>query len=136
MAGATANEGAKVMADLLYTGASADRGVDLQMGLFTNAGTLAELKALALAAITEPTGGGYARKIMTNGNFVSAGGQTSYPTQTFTTGAGGYAGQVRGYFIATTGTTPRLLHIEIDPLGPYTQNATDIYNVTFNDLIS
>lgn len=130
MAGITADEGAKVIADLLYLGSNNDRGTSLQLGLFTNADTIGTLKTMALSAITEPSGGGYARKTLTNSNWSVTSGSASYAMQTFSVGSGGYIGQVRGYFIATTGTTPRLLHIEIDPAGPYTLNFNDKYDVT------
>ncbi len=136
MSGGTADEGAKVIADLLYVGSNADRGSSLQLGLFTNTGNLAALKALALTAITEPSGTGYARITLANASWSRSVGSSSYALQTFTAGAGGWTGQVYGYFIATTGTTPRLLHIEIDPAGPYTMNNGDHYDVTPNTLIA
>lgn len=129
MAGGVAAEGLVVMGDLVFKGSNADRGTTLQLGLFTNSVNLAALKALALTSITEPTGGSYARKTLTDASWVNTDGVLTYPLQTFTAGSGGYSGQVYGYFIATTGTTPRLLAVEIDPAGPYTMNAGDPYNI-------
>ncbi len=117
------------MADLVFKGSNADRGSTLELGLFTNSVNLAALKALPLTSITEPTGGGYARKALTDASWVNTAGVVTYPLQTFTVASGGYTGQVYGYFIATTGTTPRLLTIEVDPAGPYTLNAGDPYNI-------
>lgn len=134
MSGATADEGAKVIADLLYLGSSADRGSSLQLGLFTNSASLAALKALPLSSIVEPTGGGYARKTLTNASWTGSTGTRAYALQTFTVTTTNYTGQVYGYFIATTGSTPRLLHIEIDPAGPYTLNVGDTYDVTLNTI--
>jgi hypothetical protein len=134
MAGVTADEGAKVIADLLYLGSNADRGTSLQLGLFTNSVPIGTLKALPLTSITEPAGGGYARKTLTNASWTRAVGTSSYALQSFVVGAGGYTGNVYGYFIATTGTTPRLLHIEIDPLGPYVLANGDHYDVTANTI--
>lgn len=133
MSGFTPDEGEAVIADLVYKGSSADRGTSLQLGLFTNASVS---EATALAAITEPSGTGYARIPLTNASWTGAADTRSYAKQTFTAGAGGWTGQVRGYFIATTGTTPRLLHIEVDAAGPYTMNASEIYEITPNCIIA
>lgn len=136
MAGVTADEGAKVVADLLYLGSNADRGTSLQLGLFTNTANQSTLKGLPLTSITEPSGGGYARKTLVNANWTRNIGTSGYAAQVFTAGAGGYTGQIYGYFIATTGVTPRLLHVEIDLLGPYTLNENDTYSVTPSILTS
>lgn len=137
MAGVTCDEGAKVIADYFYLGTSADRGTTgLRLGLFTNPVNLATLKVMALTSITEPTGGGYARITLPSASWTGTNNTKTYPLQTFTVGAGGYTGQVYGYFLASSGTVPRLMHIEIDPSGPYTLNAGDHYDVTLNIAIT
>ena len=37
---------------------------------------------------------------------------------------------IYGYAILTTGTTPRILAIEIDGAGPYTMSDSDTYDIT------
>lgn len=111
MTAVVANEGAKVLLDLLHKNSSADRGTDLQIGLFTNTGTIDDIKALALTAITEPTGGGYARKTLTDASWDNSVSRTSsYAKQTFTATGGAMTGTIYGWFICTTGTTDRLLY--------------------------
>ena len=62
------------------------------------------------------------------------GDTASYAEQTFTGGAGGWTGQVQGYFIASksAGGTKRLLYVEVDGNGPYTINENDTYKITPN----
>ena len=111
MSAVTATEGAKVRHDLLHKGSSVDRGTDMQWGLFTNSSAIGTLKGLALAAITEPTGGGYARTTLTDASWNNTvADHSTYATQTFTA-SGTVTGTIYGWFIATTGTTPRLMYI-------------------------
>jgi hypothetical protein len=129
MAGITPNEGEKVIADLIYKQITTDRGTSLKLGLFTNSSVS---ETTTLADITQPTGTGYTAGGITlaDASWTVTNDTATYAKQTFTAGAGGWTGQVRGYFIATTGTTPRLLHLEVDPSGPYTMNANEIYEIT------
>lgn len=131
MAGFTPNEGEHVLGQLALKRELTDRDPDLELGLFTNA---AVDETTAHSALTEPTGTGYARKTLTDANWTGAADVFSYAQQTFTGGAGGWTGQVRGYFIATkaAGGTKRVLAIEVDPNGPYTINENDTYKVTPN----
>lgn len=129
MAGIIPNEGEALIANLIFKNADVDRGTNLQLGLFTN--TTAP-ETLALASVTEPTGGSYARKTLTDASWTGAADTRSYALQTFTATGSAFTGSIYGYFIATTGTTPRLLAIEIDPNGPYTMAQNDAYDVTPN----
>jgi hypothetical protein len=133
MAGFTPNEGEKLIADLIYKRALTDRDADLELGLFTNS-SVAE--TTALADITEPTGTGYARITLTDASWTGAADVRAYAKQTFTAGAGGWTGSVYGYFIATKGATPRLLHLEVDPSGPYTFAESDTYDVTPSNTVA
>lgn len=133
MAGFTPDEGEKLVADVIYKRDLTDRIADLELGLFTNAGAD---ETLTHAAVTEPTGTGYARITLTDATWTGAADVRSYPQQTFTGGAGGWTGSVRGYFICTKGATKRLLHVEIDPNGPYTINNLDTYKVTLNNTVA
>ena len=45
-------------------------------------------------------------------------------------------GSIYGYFIVTTGTTPRIIAIEVDAVGPYTLAQNDSYSVTPNIIVA
>lgn len=131
MAGITPNEGETLIANVVHKRTHVDRDADLELGLFTNA-TVDE--TTTHAGITEPTGTGYARITLTDANWTVTGDTASYAQQTFTGGAGGWTGSVRGYFIATkaAGGSKRLVFIEVDASGPYTLAENDTYKVTVN----
>lgn len=133
LAGFRPNEGDQLSGNLLFKNADVDRGTSMELGLFTN---VAPGATIAEAAITEPTGTGYARIALVDGTWNVAAGVASYAQQTFTAGVGGWTGSVQGYFVATTGTTARLMAIEVDPNGPYTFAANDTYQVTLNNTLS
>lgn len=123
MAGFTPDEGEVLLQNLTLNGADVDRGVDLELLLFTNTSIT---DTITEATLTEPTGTGYARINLVDANW-SAGG---YAKQTFTAGAGGWTGNFEGYAIVTKGTTPRILAIEVDASGPFTFIENDQYEVT------
>ena len=129
MAGFTPNEAEAMVGRYLYQRILTDRDANLELGLFTN---VAPDETITEAAITEPTGTGYARKTLTDASWTGPNDVWTYAKQTWTGGAGGWAGQVQGYFIATitAGGTQRCLHIEIDSSGPYTVGEGDTYEVT------
>lgn len=127
MAGILPNEGEHLVANLIFNNADADRGTDLELGLFTNTSVS---ETTAAADLTEPTGGGYARKTLTDGSWTVTADTASYAAQTFTATGGAYTGAVKGYFIVTKGTTPRIIAIEVDASSPYTLNDGDSYSVT------
>jgi len=129
MPGFVPDEGEKLIGDVVFKRDLTDRIADLELGLFTN---VAPDETITHAAITEPTGTGYARITLTDASWTGAADVRSYAQQTFTGGAGGWTGSVRGYFVCTKGATKRLLAVEIDPNGPYTINAGDTYKVTPN----
>ena len=129
MAGFVPNEGEALIADVVVKRDLTDRIADLELGLFTN---VAPAETITHAALTEPTGTGYARITLTDASWTGAADARAYAQQTFTGGAGGWTGSVQGYFICTKGATKRLLFIEVDPNGPYTINENDTYKVTPN----
>lgn len=131
MAGITTNEGEALIADLACKRVLTDRDADLELGLFTNA---AASETTTHAAITEPTGTGYARKTLTDASWTGAADARAYAKQTFTAGVGGWAGSIYGYFIATkaAGGTQRVLWMEIDPAGPYVLAENDTYDCNLN----
>jgi len=135
MAGFTPDEGETLIAQMIHQRTHADRDADLELGLFTN---LAPGETLTHAAITEPTGTGYARITLVDASWSVVGDTASHAQQTFTGGAGGWTGSIQGYFIATksAGGTKRLLYVEVDGNGPYTINENDTYKITPNIAIA
>ena len=129
MAGFLPNEGETLAANLLFKNADVDRGTTLSLGLFTN---VAPGETITEATLTEPTGTGYARISLADASWTVTGDLAAYAQQTFTGGAGGWTGSIQGYFIVTTGTTPRIIAIEVDASGPYTINLNDTYKITPN----
>lgn len=133
MAGITPNEGETLCGNLIYKNADVDRGTILQLVLFTNT-SISE--TITEATLSQPTGGGYAPITLIDANWVVSGDLSTYAQQTFTAGAGGYTGTIYGYAILTTGTTPRILDIEVDGTGPYTMSENDTYKITPNITIA
>jgi hypothetical protein len=122
------NEGEALIANMIFKNADVNRGTDLELGLFTNASGLGE--TTGLTDLTEPTGGNYERKTLTDANWTGSGDTRAYALQTFTATGSAYNLSVYGYFIATTGTSPKLLGFEIDPNGPYVMMENNAYDVT------
>ena len=135
MAGFTPDEGENLVADIIYKRDLSDRDANLVIGLFTNA---SPAETITEATLTEPTGTGYARQTLTDGSWTVTGDTATYPTITFTAGAGGWSGSVQGYFIATqaAGGTQRLLHIEVDASGPYTFTENDTYDIDLSNTVA
>lgn len=130
MAGITPIEGQQLIAKLLYSRVLVDRDEDLELGLFTNA-TVGE--TTTLADIDEPALGGYARKTLSDASWDITAGEAGYAALSFTAVGGAFV-DVMGYFIATKSASgsPRLLHLEVDPDGPFTVDAANTYSVTLS----
>lgn len=133
MAGFTPDEGEQLIGQVIHLRTHADRAVDMQLGLFTN---VAPAETITEATLTEPTGTGYARIVLTDATWIITAGVASYAEQTFTAGAGGWTGSVQGYFIASNGTIQRAFYVEVDGNGPYTFSENDTYKITPNITIS
>ncbi len=129
MAGFVPDEGEVVSAALVYKNVSADRGTTLELGLFTDA---APGETITEATISEPTGGSYARKTLTDATWAGS-NPVTYTQQTFSPSSGDYSGTTGGYFIATTGSTARLIAVEIDAAGPYTLTDGDTYDIDLSN---
>ena len=129
MAGFLPDEGEALIGNLVFKNADADRGTNLDLNLFTN---VAPGETITEATLTRPTGTGYAAIALTDASWTGAADTRSYAQQTFTGGAGGWTGSIQGYFLASVGTTQRLLAIEVDGNGPYTINENDTYKITPN----
>lgn len=132
-AGFTPDEGENLLGNYVYKAITTDRTADMQLGLFTN---VAPGETITEATITEPTGTGYALKVLTDATWTVTADTTTYPQQTFTGGAGGWTGSIQGYFINTNGAVKRLLHIEVDGNGPYTINENDTYDIDLSNVIA
>jgi len=126
MAGILPNEGETLVAKLLFKNGDVDRGTGLQLGLFTNS---TPSETTAMSAITEPTGGSYARIELTDGSWTVTNDTATYATQTFTATGSAYSGTIYGYFICTKGTTPRLIDLFIEPVS-FTMLENDTYAIT------
>jgi hypothetical protein len=131
MPGFVPDEGETLLANLVMKRTLTDRDADLEIGLFTDA---APAESITEATIAEPTGGGYARKTLTDASWTVSGNpaSASYAEQTFTASGSDYSANVYGYFIATkaAGGTPRLIAVEVDASGPYDINDGDSYAIT------
>jgi hypothetical protein len=110
------DEGENRIADILFD----DQDVDatLYLGIFTN--TTEPAEDATMVSITEPSGSGYARIVLTRGSWTITGSAAAYAKQTFEA-SGGDWGNCYGYFINTaeTGTTGKLLAVELFSDGPY-----------------
>ena len=129
MAGFTPDEGETLIAQVIHQRIHGDRAADMELGLFT---TASPGETITEATIAEPTGTGYARTTLTDASWSISGAVASYAEQTFTGGSGGWTGSIRGYFLASKGSTQRLLYVEVDGNGPYTINENDTYKITPN----
>ena len=138
-AGFFPDEGDALANDLIYAAANVnsfatntDRAANLELGLFTN---VSPAETQTEAAITEPTGGGYARIALVDGTWAGTNPKT-YPQQQFSPSGSDFVGSIQGYFIATNlaGTgTKRLLLLEVDSAGPYTMTDGDTYDIDLSN---
>lgn len=127
MAGILPNEGEALIAQWLCGNIVTDKGTDMELGLFTNS-SISE--TTAHAALTEPTGGGYARINLTDASWTGAADARTYAEQTFVATGSAMTGAVYGAFVCTKGTTKRIVSIELNPAGPITLAMGDSYKVT------
>ena len=123
------NEGEALFAAMLFKNDSTVRPANLELLLFTNA-TVSE--TTTYAQLTEPTGGSYARKTLTDANWTIASGVFSYGSQTFTPQGTAYTGNIQGAAIVTKGSNPKVLFIVTDPSAPVTLSAGTPYTVEVN----
>lgn len=126
--GLSPNEGETMRGALLLNNTTTDRGTNIDLILFTNSSGVDE--TIAAASLTQPSGGGYATKTLTDGSWTeSPQGQWNYALQQFSF-SGAVTGSVYGYALLSKGTTPRIIGIEVDANGPYTFGNGDTYDVT------
>ena len=121
MAGVTPKEGRQVIKELVYNQSNADRGLSLSIGLFKNTSGLDEDSVLA--DIVPITGGGYAPITLVDASWTGVDGNATYPTDPSFSPVTTDFDDIYGYYIFTTGTTPRILHFEIDQNAPVSKPA-------------
>jgi hypothetical protein len=127
MAGIIPDEGKTLLTNLIFKGGDVNRGTNLELGLFTNSSVST---STILGDLVEPTGGSYARIQLVDANWSLVAGYAVYAMQSFQPVGTAYAQPIYGYFIATKGTVPKLLGLELDVNGPYTMTTTGLYDVT------
>ena len=126
MPGFTVNEGLSYFGNVLYKGATQE---NLTLGLFTNApGALTQ--SSAWAAVTQPSGSGYAEIALVQGTFtVSALGVITYPQQQWTAGDNWTGGNIQGYYIRNNNASPVLVHVQYRDDGGFSMLTGRIYTV-------
>jgi hypothetical protein len=124
------DEGRLIYQILMAGQASADRGTNLELHLFTANAT--RTRSAGISTFTEPSGGGYAALQLPPASLTCAGTMlTTLAAQTFTANASGYSGgAILGWFICTTGATKRVLGSELFDAGPYTMGALASLTIT------
>ena len=134
MAGFITTEGKVVLLNLLLNNVDENRGSNLQVGLITNITGLVD--GSTLAQVTEPDLiNGYQRQVAIDGNWtVDVNANADYTPLTFTAVGGSFSAPIYGYFVATTGTNPKLLIVEVDPNAPRTILAGQSYKVDLTGL--
>lgn len=119
MSGLTPIGGKNLILNLVYKGSDVNRGTKLEVGLFTNVFGL-DVNSV-LTDITElSTAGGYARKDLVDATWVVSAGGLVYPPILFSAAGANFNAPIYGYFIVSTGTSPVLLHFEVDSEAPVT----------------
>lgn len=127
MPGFCPNEGEAFFATMVINNTTTDRGTGLELGLFTTLAT--DDETITYSTLNKVTTNLSAATItLADGSWTGSADARSYAQQTFT--ATGTISDVRGYYIATTGTTKRLIAVERDTNGPYTLNVNDTYKIT------
>jgi hypothetical protein len=125
MPGFCPNEGDSFIATMVINNTTTDRGTGLELGLFTGTPTSTTTYSTLSKVTSNLSPVTYT---LADNTWTGAADSRSYTQQTFTASAT-IAG-VTGYYIATRGTTPRLIAVEIDTNGPYTLNLNDTYKIT------
>lgn len=117
MAGITHDEGENRVLNILFEATSVE---NYYLGIFT-APTVALTESQVMTDLTEPSGNGYARIILTRDTDWTVTADEAVAAQKTFTAAGGAWGNCYGYFITTasTGTGGLLMWSELFSDGPY-----------------
>lgn len=131
-AGILHNDGRLIYSQLMAGVAAVDRGTNLVLRLFTACSDSPRAVTTQIGAFTEPTGGGYAPIQLPPSSLVASGTMIATNTpQTFTANASGYSGgPVLGFFITTSGVTPRVVASELFNAGPFNMVAFASMNIS------
>jgi hypothetical protein len=127
MAGICPTEGLEEITLEIINNSTINRGTHLVLGLFLDTSIS---DATTYTSLTKPTGGNYQEISLVDVNWTGSGGVKTYDKQAFTAIGSDYSGLIYGYYIATTGTSYRLLAIELDPNGGQQILENGTYNVT------
>lgn len=130
-AGILHNDG-RLIYNLAMAGqANPDRGTNLVLKLFTAVSGTRDATT-TISAFTEPTGGGYApiqlppSALLVTGTLIA-----TNAVQTFSANGSGYSGgPVLGFFIITSGATPRVVASELFNAGPFNMVAFATLNLS------
>lgn len=124
----TPTEGRKIIGELIFNQANDDRGTELELGLMINTTGIDE--DTVLGDIDEPTGGGYARITLADASWtVSSAGVCEYAKQVFSATGSAYSDDITGFFIASTGTAPKLINVQVED-APVAVDENESYSVT------
>lgn len=121
------NESDTFLLDYILERNFTDRDADFELGLFTNA-TVTE--TTTLEQLTEPSGGSYARKTISDTGWI-AGNPRTYAAQDFIPTGGDYSAPIYGYFLATksAGGTQRLFMLVVRDT-PITLTDGELYRIS------
>jgi hypothetical protein len=108
--GFTPDEGMESILDVAFNNSTTKRGISLKMGLFSNISGLSDTSIYA--DITPVTGDGYAEVTIDEADWTISNGNAVLDRKVFSA-TGTNWDTVYGYYIATTGTPQRLLHVNV-----------------------
>ena len=124
------NEGETLLLEQTLQRDNTDRDANLQVALFTNSSLT--LETATEAALTEPSGGSYARQSLTDASWSVTDDTGSYVNIDFTPSGASWS-NVYGVALVTqaSGGTPRILSIIADQDAPVTVADGETYRVSF-----
>jgi hypothetical protein len=125
MSGLTHDEAENRVLNILFEATSVE---NYYLGIYT-APTIALAEAEVMTDLTEPSGNGYARQVLTRATDWTVIADEAVAAQKTFTASGGAWGNCYGYFITTelTGTAGKLMWSELFSDGPY--NIVDSGNI-------
>ncbi len=129
------DEGETLILNLLLKRTLTDRDANLEVLLYTNSSLT--LETATEAALTEPSGGGYARKALTDASWTVSGDEGTYAAQDFTPSGAAWAG-VYGAAVVTNaaGGTKRILGIAAYASAPITVADGETFRVDLTALVA
>ena len=127
------DEAETLLLNVLLKRTLTDRDADLELLLYTNAALT--LETATEAALTEPSGGGYARVSLTDGSWTVDGDEATYAAVDFTPSGAAWAG-VYGAAVVTksAGGTQRIVGINAYEAAPITIGDGETFRVNLTAL--